>query len=106
MNDKSSAYDNSLAIERTQLRKILKSFNLSEKDIINITTYLDKARRHINIINFIILLERYNIKRDSIRSILRRIGFSDKQIDKGFEAHDEKLIMDKYGRLFEIDLVD
>jgi SOS response regulatory protein OraA/RecX len=92
-------------ISRQELRRILVAFNVSEKNIEQLFSSMEKAHRHINAIVFSSLLEKASLDKDKIGNVLRRLGLDDIAIRKVLEASDEQKIVAETGRLFEATLV-
>jgi SOS response regulatory protein OraA/RecX len=92
-------------ISRQELRRILVAFNVSEKNIEQLFSSMEKAHRHINAIVFSSLLEKAGLDKDRTSNVLRRLGMDDIAIRKVLETADEQRIITETGRLFEAALV-
>ena len=91
----------SFVISRTELRQVLTALGIKERDINNLTTALDKAHRHTNIIIFANLLEKLGIDRDKMGNVFRRMGMDDVTISSVFRMVDESKISAETGRLYD-----
>jgi uncharacterized protein Smg (DUF494 family) len=87
-------------ISRIEIRHMLLSFGVSEKNIQTALSSMEKTHRHINIIAFISLLEGYGLDKDQITQLLRRIGLDDTRINEAVEMVDEHKIVSEAGKLF------
>lgn len=92
----------SFALGRMEIRHILISFNVSEKNIENLLSNLEKAHRHINVVTFIAMLDRVGLDRDKVTEVLRRFGIDDVTISRSMEAVDENRIMSETGRIYNV----
>jgi len=91
----------SFVISRTELRQVLTVLGIKEREINNLTTALDKAHRHTNIIIFANLLEKLGIDRDKMGNVFRRMGMDDVTISSVFRMVDENKISAETGRLYD-----
>lgn len=87
-------------ISRVEIRHMMLSFKVSEKNIQSALSLMEKSHRHINIISFISMLEGYGLDKDQITQLLRRIGLDDIKIGEAMEMVDEHKITSEAGRLF------
>lgn len=92
------------ALGRMEIRHILVSFNVSDKNIENLLGNLEKARRHINVVTFIAMLDRIGLDRDKVTEVLRRFGIDDVTISRSMEAVDENRIMSETGRIYSVSI--
>ena len=92
----------SFALGRMEIRHILISFNVSEKNIENLLSNLEKAHRHINVVTFIAMLDRVGLDRDKVTEVLRRFGIDDVTISRAMEAVDGSRIMSETGRIYNV----
>ena len=63
-----------LFFSREELGKKLRMFGLEELRVAEITSVFDKNNRHIDVVSFVIMLERYGVQRPDISSFLHDIG--------------------------------
>ena len=63
-----------LFFPKDELRRRLRAFRLDEVKVAEITSVFDKNNRHIDVISFVIMLERYGVQRAEISSFLHDIG--------------------------------
>lgn len=73
---------------KEDLRKRLRSFNLDEFKVAEITSVFDKNSRHIDVVSFVIMLERYGVQRSDISSFLHEIGVDESTIVNIFSKAD------------------
>lgn len=59
---------------KEDLRKRLRSFGLDEMRVAEITAVFDKSNRHIDVVSFVIMLERFGVSRTEISAFLRDVG--------------------------------
>lgn len=60
--------------QKEELRKRLRMFSLDEMRVAEITSVFDKNNRHIDVVSFVIMLERFGVSRSDISSFLHDIG--------------------------------
>jgi len=89
-------------VKKIELIKILSLFNISDKNILEIISQLDKMHKHINAVTFIDLLQKYGLNYNQIRIILRRIGVSDVDISNMITLLEEEKIKMLYGNIIDI----
>jgi SOS response regulatory protein OraA/RecX len=87
-------------ISRSELRRLLIAFGVSEKNIESLLTGMEKAHRHVNVITFAGLLEKTGLDHEKISNALRRLGIDDLAIRTILNAMDEQKIVAETGRLF------
>lgn len=80
----------SVSFEKEELKKRLRAFGLDEVRIEEIVELFGKKNRHINVIDFVILLERYGIGRINITSFLKDTGIDDSTVINIFSKADFK----------------
>lgn len=95
---------NVYAISRSELRRILVAFGMSERNIVNLFATLDKEHQHVNVISLTAMLQKSSLDRDSIANIFRRLGMDDILINDVFNIVDEQKITVETGRIFEATL--
>ena len=88
-------------ISRNELRKVLVSMGMSDKNVISLFGVLDKAHKHANSISFVTMLERMGMDRAKSTRILRRIGLEDITIENVMNMVDESKINAEIGRTYE-----
>jgi len=82
----------SVSFEKEDLKKRLRAFGMDEVRLEEIVDLFNKKNRHINVIDFVILLERYGIGRINITSYLKDNGIDDSTIINIFSKADYKRI--------------
>lgn len=100
MDEKEKKRLETFIITRQELRRLLITFGMSEKNISALFTGMEKAHRHVNVITFAGLLEKSGVDREKLGNILRRLGIDDLTIRNVLNAMDEQKIMAETGRLF------
>ncbi|MFH1306204.1 MAG: ATP-binding protein [Candidatus Micrarchaeota archaeon] len=80
----------SVSFEKEGLRKHLRSFGLSEVHLEEISSTFQKQNRHLDVISFVIMLERYGVARSNITSFLKDVGVDDSTIINIFSKADFK----------------
>ncbi len=97
MNEK-----NTFTVSRIELKRMLSTFKIPEKNIMEIIANIEKAHRHINVITFITLTEKVGLTRKNIEDLLRRLGMNDVVIGNAFDMYDQQKIIEGTGRLYTI----
>ncbi|MHA1860408.1 MAG: ATP-binding protein [Candidatus Asgardarchaeia archaeon] len=69
-----------LTFERTDLRKRLRDYGLPDEKIERISSEFEKHNRHMDVVEFVILLERMGLERDVITDFLKDLGVEDSVI--------------------------
>lgn len=88
-------------IARNELRKVLVSLNMEEKNILALFGILNKAHKHINVISLVTTVERMGFDREKSARLLRRLGLDDVVVANVFRMVDESKIDADIGRIFE-----
>lgn len=68
------------SFERDELRKRLRYFGLNDEKVEEITSQFDKKNRHLDVVEFVILLEKFGIERTDITGFMKDLGVSDSVI--------------------------
>ena len=79
-----------VSFEKEELKKKLRAFGLDEVHIEEVSDMFRKKNKHIDVISFVILMERYGIARVNITSFLKDIGIDDSTIINIFSKADFK----------------
>lgn len=77
-----------LFFSKEEMRKKLRLFGLDELRVAEITQAFDKNNRHIDVVSFVIMLERYGIQRSDISSFLHDIGVDETALINIFSKAD------------------
>lgn len=77
-----------LFFPKDELRRRLRAFRLDELRVAEITTVFDKNNRHIDVISFVIMLERYGVQRGEISVFLHDIGVDESTLINIFSKAD------------------
>lgn len=80
----------SVSFEREELKKRLRAFGLDETHVEEISNLFAKKNRHMDVVSFVILLERYGVGRSNITTFLKDVGIDDSAIINIFSKADFK----------------
>ncbi len=92
----------SFAVNRIELKRMLSSFKVSDKNIEALLAQLDKMHRHVNVIMLADMLQKAGIRHNDIINMLRRTGIDDVTISNIFDVLEEERIKNTFGRLIEL----
>ena len=92
--------NNTLVISRMNLKKILLAYGLSDKKMNEIISGMEKGHRHINIVQFIFMLEKAGVQTDKMANLFRRLNMDDVQINEVLDMADDSKISAETGRLY------
>jgi len=73
---------------KDELRRKLRTFGLDELRVSEICALFDKNNRHLDVVSFVIMLERYGIQRADISSFLRDFGIDESTLINVFSKAD------------------
>ncbi len=73
---------------KEELRRKLRAFGLDEVRVAEITAAFDKNNRHIDVVSFVIMIERYGIGRPDISSFLHDVGVDESTLINIFSKAD------------------
>ncbi len=90
------------AINKIELKRILSSFKVSDKNIDSILAQLDRMHRHVNVIMFTGMLQNVGLKHNEIINMLRRAGIDDVTISNIFDVLEEEKIRNTFGKMIEL----
>jgi hypothetical protein len=91
-------------ITRPEFRRVLTAFGVGEKDIDGILQSLEKSHRHMNVLSFVVLLEKSGLDREKQANVFRRLGMDDLTIQSVINSADEQKIIAETGRLFDVSI--
>lgn len=95
----------SIQIEEKEFRKALRRLlNLSDDRINEIVTSFDKNHKHMNAVNFIIMLNRFGIPKESIGNFLKMFGVDEVTLINLFDEVDNLKNAKIGGKVYEIEL--
>lgn len=77
-----------LFFAKEELRKRLRLFGLDERRVAEITALFDRNNRHIEVVSFVIMLERYGVTRSELSSFLHDIGVDESTLINIFSKAD------------------
>lgn len=80
----------SVSLPREEMRKKLRVLGLNEEKVESLTKLFEKGSRHLDVVLFVILLERYNVTRNNITMFLKELGLDDVTIINIFTKADMK----------------
>ncbi len=80
----------SISFEREELKKRLRAYGLEEMRVEEIATLFAKKNRHMDVVSFVILMERYGIGRNLITDFLKDFGVDDSTLINIFSKADFK----------------
>ncbi len=96
----------SVSFEKESLRKSLRAFGLSEANVEEVSTMFSKHNKHLDVISFVISLERYGVARSNITSFLKEVGIDDSTIVNIFSKADFKRLGVEGRNMTEVVLED
>ncbi|MCX8197401.1 MAG: hypothetical protein N3G80_03760 [Candidatus Micrarchaeota archaeon] len=73
---------------KEELRKRLRTFGLDELKVAEIASLFDKNNKHIDVISFVIMLERFGVQRSDISSFLHDLGIDEPTLINIFSKAD------------------
>ncbi|VVB66635.1 DNA double-strand break repair helicase HerA [Candidatus Gugararchaeum adminiculabundum] len=76
------------SFEKNELKNRLRTFGIEDQKVEEIASLFQKKNRHLDVVSFVILLERYGIARPNITSFLKDIGIDDSVIINIFSKAD------------------
>ena len=77
-----------LFFEKEDLRRKLRAFGLDETKVAEVSGMFDKNNRHVDVVSFMIMLERYGVQRSDISSFLHDIGVDESTLVNIFSKAD------------------
>ncbi|MEW6328890.1 MAG: ATP-binding protein [Candidatus Micrarchaeota archaeon] len=78
------------SFERNELRRKLRTYGLDEMHIEELATLFEKHSRHMDVVNFVVMLERWGLARQNITGFLKEIGMDDPALVNVFAKADYK----------------
>ena len=79
---------NTLFFEKEELRRKMRLYGLDELHVADITGVFDRNNRHIDVVSFVIMLERFGVQRSDISSFLHDIGVEESTMINVFSKAD------------------
>ena len=73
---------------KDELRRKMRTYGLDELHVTEVCTAFDKNNRHIDVVSFVIILERYGIQRNDISSLLHDVGIDESLLINIFSKAD------------------
>ena len=98
VNDMSGTF----TISKIELKRILSSFKVSDKNTDSILAQLDRMHRHVNVIMFTGMLQNAGLKHNDVINLFRRAGIDDVTISNIFDVLEEEKIKNTFGKLVEL----
>jgi len=94
----------SVSFEKEELKKQLRGYALNEMSIEEICNEFAKNNKHLDIVAFVLLLEKYGIARKNITNLLKNLGVEDSVIVDVFGRVDFKKLGVKGARMTKVTL--
>lgn len=76
------------SFEKNELKRRMRVFGLDEEHIEEASSLFDKKNRHMDVVSFVVLLERYGLARANVTAFLKEIGIDDSTIINIFAKAD------------------
>lgn len=89
-------------ISKIELKRLLATFKVSEKNTEEVLAQIDKSYKHINAVSLAEQLQKFGLRQNDVANILRRIGIDDITISSLFDVIEEQKIKSTFGRLIEL----
>ncbi len=96
----------SVSFLKDEFRRKLRQYGLSDDKIETMTKMFEKGNRHMDVISFVILMERYGIARRNISDLLKDAGVADATIINIFGKADLKKSGSSGGMMSQVILED
>lgn len=80
----------SYSFDKSELRKKLKLFGLSDAPMEEIMTLFDKKNRHMDVIAFVLNLEKFGVTRAQVSNFLKDLGIEETTLMSVFSRADFK----------------
>lgn len=81
-----------VSFEKEEMKKRLRSFGLNDVQVEEISNLFNKKNKHMDVISFVVLVERYSVNRNDITMFLKEVGVEDSTIINIFSKADYKKI--------------
>ncbi|MCX8195323.1 MAG: hypothetical protein N3G22_04440 [Candidatus Micrarchaeota archaeon] len=75
-------------LAKEEMRKKLRACGLDEVKVSEVCSLFDKNNYHLDVISFVILLERYGVQRNDVSSLLRDVGIDESTLINIFSKAD------------------
>jgi hypothetical protein len=92
---------NSYSISKREIKRALIAYGVREPEIEALVADAEKRHMHMNVIAFVLLLEKVNLTRNRIIQIMRRIGLDDIKISKVLDMVDEEKMLAQAGHIYK-----
>ena len=89
-------------VSRIELKRTLTTLGVSERNIDDLLSELNRAHRHANAVIFAGMLQKAGLKQDDVANVLRRIGIDDITMASIFNVLEEEKIKGAYGRVVDM----
>lgn len=80
----------SVSFQKDSLKRRLLEFGLAEARIEEVVRLFDQKNRHLDVVSFIILLERFGVDRSNLTMFLKEVGIEDTTIINIFTMSDKR----------------
>ncbi len=81
---------NTVSFEKEEIRRKFIEYGVSDESIVDIIRLFDKNNRRMNVVSFVIILERSGLKRKKITELLQEFGVDDSTMINIFVSADKK----------------
>ncbi len=92
---------NSYSISKREIKRALIAYGVKEPDIEAFVADAERKHMHMNVIAFVLLLEKVSLSRNKIVQIMRRIGIDDIKISKVLDMVDEEKMLAQAGHIYK-----
>ncbi len=90
----------SYSISKKEIKKMLVAYGVKEPQIESIIAEVEKKHMHINVIAFVLLLEKTSLSRNKIIQIMRRLGMDDIRLSRVLDMVDEEKMLAQAGHIY------
>jgi hypothetical protein len=73
---------------KEEMSRKLRMFGMDELRVTEVCTAFDRNNRHIDVVSFVIMLERYGVQRTDISSLLHDLGIDESTLINVFSKAD------------------
>lgn len=77
-----------LFFEKEELRRRLRLYGLDEVRVAEVAGVFDRNNRHIDVVSFVIMLERFGVPRSDLSSFLHDVGLEESTLINVFSKAD------------------
>ncbi len=95
---------NTYSIPKKELKKLLVAYGVDERNIERMFAEMESTHMHMNVLSFSGMLQRFNVGRNKMIQILRRLGLDDLAISRVMDMVDEERLLAESGRIYKATL--